>query len=337
MRPFLLMLTVWFGFSTSAAQAGESDWVTAVFPERAYDFGSVARGSQLRHTFPVVNKTNSEIRIANWRAKCGCTNVRVGARVIPPGTQTTIEATIDTTKFQGYKASGLTLILSSPTYAEVDLNLGCVIRGEIVMSPGQIDFGVVRPTSKLPSASLTLTYAGGRSDWEIVQMKTQSNQVKAKAEEQTRSADGQIRWTVTATLQPGLTNGYFKHEITLITNDTPPQKIPVWVVANIQSAVTVTPSIINFGQVRAGETISRSNVVHVRSSAPFSLTKLTASQSDLQPLEEKTGPLSDHALNLTLKAPTTAGPFYAIVKIETDLKDEPSSQVKIFATVVPAK
>jgi len=336
MRPFLLVLTVWFGFSTGAAPAGESDWVTAVFPERAHDFGNVARGSQLRHSFPVVNKTGSEIRIANWRAKCGCTNVRVGARVIPPGTQTTIEATIDTTKFQGHKASGLTLILSSPTYAEVDLNLSCLILGEIVMSPGQIDFGVLRPDSKLPSASLTLTYAGGRSGWEIVQIKTQSTRVKARGEEQSHSADGQIRWAVTATLQPGLTNGYFKDEITLITNDTPPQKIPIWVVANIQSAVTVTPSIINFGQVRAGETISRSNVVHVRSSAPFSLTKLTASQSDLQPLEEKTGPLSDHALNLTLKAPATAGPFHAIVKIETDLKDEPPSQVKIFATVIPA-
>ena len=176
MRPFLLVLTVWFACTNGAALAGESDWVTVVFPERAYDFGDVARGSQIRHTFPVVNKTSSEIRIANWRAKCGCTNVRVGARVIPPGTQTTIEATIDTTKFQGPKTSGLTLILISPTYAEVDLNLTCFIRGEIVMSPGQIDFGILRPSPTLPSASLTLTYAGGRSNWEIVQMKTQSGE-----------------------------------------------------------------------------------------------------------------------------------------------------------------
>ena len=260
-----------------------------------------------------------------------------GARVIPPGTQTTIEATIDTTKFQGFKPSGLTLILSSPTYAEVDLNLTCFIRGEIVMSPGQIDFGILRPSPTLPSASLTLTYAGGRSNWEIVQMLTQTAKVKATGVEKARTADGQIHWAVTATLQPGLTNGYFKDEITLITNDTPPRKIPVSVLANIQSSVTVTPSIINFGQVRAGETLSKSNAVHVRSSTPFSLTKLTATAGDLQPLEDKTGPLSDHALNLTLKAPTTTGPFHAIVKIETDLKDEPPGQVKIFATVIPAK
>ena len=61
--------------------------------------------------------------------------------MIPPGTQTTVEATLNTTNFQGYKASGLTLILDRPAFVEVDLNLTCFIRGDIVMNPGQIDFG----------------------------------------------------------------------------------------------------------------------------------------------------------------------------------------------------
>ena len=123
----------------------------------------VARGSQVRHAFPVVNRTNSEIRIADWRTKCGCTDVRVGAQVIPPGTQTTVEATIDTTRFQGHKASGLTLVLDRPVFAEIDLNMTCFIRGDIALNPGQIDFGTVRRSGKLPSAALTLTYAGGRA------------------------------------------------------------------------------------------------------------------------------------------------------------------------------
>ena len=51
-------------------------------------------------------------------------------------------------------------------------------------------------------------------------------------------------------------------------------------VANIQSAVSVTPSIINFGGVRPGETVSKT--VLVRSAQPFSITKLSASQDELQ-------------------------------------------------------
>ena len=133
----------------SACRA-QGDWLTSVFPERAYDFGTVARGSQIRHSFAVVNTTNEDIRIVDKRTKCGCTDVKIGAYVIPPGTQTTIEATINTTNFQGYKASGLTLILDRPTFIEVNLNLTCFIRGDIVMNPGQFDFGIWRRSAKPP-------------------------------------------------------------------------------------------------------------------------------------------------------------------------------------------
>ena len=152
MRRLLMFSIAWSAFSIGVAPvlAADSDWLTTVFPERAYDFGTVARGSQIRHAFPIVNRTNSDIRIADWRTKCGCTDVKVGARVIPPGTQTTVEATINTTNFQGYKPSGLTLILDRPVFVEVDLNLTCFIRGDILMNPGQVDFGTLRRSRQAP-------------------------------------------------------------------------------------------------------------------------------------------------------------------------------------------
>jgi Protein of unknown function (DUF1573) len=333
MRSYLLLLCLTLGFS-NAAEAGASDWIASVFPDRAHNFGNVARGSQVRHSFSVVNRSNSEVHIASWKPKCGCTNVKVGARVIPPGTQTTIEATIDTTRFQGRKDSGLTLVIDRPNYVEVDLNLTCFIRSDVMLNPGQVDFGTVRRSEKLPSAVLMLTYNGGRPGWEIAEMKTQSAKVKAVAERLNGSAGGSVQWTVSATLQPGITNGYFKDEITLITNDTPPQTIPISVVANVQSAVTVSPSIINFGPIRAGQSVTK--VVHVRSSSPFTLTKLEADRTELRAVEPQAGSLPTHALNVTIQAPAVPGPFYGIVTIESDLKDEPPGQIKTFATIVPA-
>jgi Protein of unknown function (DUF1573) len=331
MRRFSLICTIGLGILGAVARGADSDWLAVVFPERAYDFGTVARGSKVRHAFPVVNRTNSEIRIATWRTKCGCTNVRVGARVIPPGTQTTVEATIDTTKFQGYKASGLTLVIDRPLFVEIDLNLTCFIRGDIILVPGQIDFGILRRTPSLPSAALTVTYSGGRPDWEITEMKTETSKVKAQAKEISRTVGGQIHWRVTATLQSGINDGYFKDEITLITNDPTVKTIPISVVANLRGAVSVTPSIINFGQVRPGETVSKT--VHVRSSSPFAITKLAATRSELEPQDSNSGSFTDHAVTLKLKVPDAAGPYHAVVKIETDLKDEPPTQIKAFATV----
>jgi hypothetical protein len=333
MRSYLLVLWLTLGFST-AARAGASDWIASVFPERAHNFGNVAHGSQVRHSFPVVNRSNFEVHIREVRKKCGCTAFKVGAYTIPPGTQTTIEATIDTTKFWGPKDSGLTLVIDRPNYVEVDLNMSCFIRGDVTLNPGQIDFGTVRRSEKLPSAVLTLTYNGGRPGWEIAEMKTQSAKIKAVAERLNRSAGALVQWTISVALQPGITNGYFKDEITLITNDVPAQTIPISVLANVQSAVSVTPSIINFGPIRAGQSVTK--VVHVRSSSAFSLSKLEADKAELRAVEPQPGSLSTHTLNVTIQAPALPGPFYGVVTIESDLKDEPPGQIKTFATIVPA-
>jgi len=48
-------------------------------------------------------------------------------------------------------------------------------------------------------------------------------------------------------------NGLFKDEITLYTNDPASATIPISVTANVQSAVTVSPKIINLGTVRPGD------------------------------------------------------------------------------------
>ncbi len=316
-----------------AAPAQNFDWTASALPERAYDFGTVARGSQIRHAFPLVNRSNQEIRIADTRTKCGCTNVRIGARVIPPGTQTTIEATIDTTKFLGFKPSGLTVIFDRPSFLEVDLNLTCFIRGDIVLTPGQVDFGIVRRSEKMPPATLTLTYAGGRSDWEVTKMKTLSSKVRAELRELSRTADGQIHYSLTATLQPGVTNGYFKDEITLLTNDQGSPTIPISVVANIQSAVAVTPSIINFGSVRPGQSVSKT--ILVRSKDPFAITRLAPSADAVKAGDEGKESRAVHTLKVTFQAPEQPGPFHATLNIDTDIQDEPPAVLKMFATVAP--
>ena len=94
----------------------------------------------------------------------------------------------------------------------------------------------------------------------------------------------------------------------------------------------MTPSIINFGPIRAGQSVSK--VVHVRSSSPFSLTKIDADRPELRAVESQPGSMPDHTVNLTIQAPPTPGPFHGVVKFQSDVKDEPQGQLKTFATIV---
>jgi hypothetical protein len=316
--------------SVRAAEA--QDWVSVAFPERAFDFGTVARGSKILHTFKLLNRTNQEIHIADWRTKCGCTEVRVGAREIPPGTQTVIEAVIDTTKFQGYKASGLTLVIDRPNFVEVDLNLTCFIQGEIVLNPGQVDFGIVRRATK-PTATLTLNYTGVRPNFAVSRMQTRSDAMTAKVQEIGRSADGTTQFLLTATLSPTVHPGIFRDEVTLYTNDPAIPAVPISVSANVQSAVTVSPSVLNLGRVRPGEIIRKT--ILIRSAQPFKLTEIKPSDGVLSATPDPDGSRPLHTVNLTFKAPARTGPYHAVCEIATDLKDEPTTQLSTFATVSP--
>jgi hypothetical protein len=318
----------------AARPSAAQPWVDAVLPERQFDFGTVARGSKIHHAFKLINRTNQDLHIATWETKCGCTEVRVGARDVPPGTQTTIEAVIDTTRFQGFKSSGLTLVLDRPEYARVDLNLTCFIRGDIMFNPGQVDFGIAQRAAQ-PTVSLTMSYSGGQSNWGVTKMVTQSAYITAKLQEQGRSADGQVTYLLTATLKPTVSSGYFKDEITLFTNDPSSPTIPVSVTANVQSAVSVSPSIINLGHVRVGEVVRKTVLVRSTQAQPFKLTALKASGDELtaNPDSDSARPL--HMVNVIFTAPKQPGPYNAVFTIVTDLKDEPPAKLTIFATVTP--
>jgi hypothetical protein len=315
-----------------AATAGAQNWVAAVFPERSHDFGTVARGSKLRHAFRIVNTTDSEVHIADWHTKCGCTDVKVRSRDIPPGTQTTVEATLDTSQFQGYKPSGLTLILDRPQSAQIDLNMTCFIRGDLLLNPGQVDFGVVARKSK-PTVSLTLTYMGGQSNWAVTKMNTISSLVSAQLRELEHPPGSPTQYQLIATLDSAAPSGYFKDEIALVTNDPSSPRIPISVVGTVQAAVSVSPSILNLGRLRPGQTVTQR--VLVRSAQPFRLTELKSAKGDLTATPPSDEARTLQVVTVSLKAPTQTGPYNDVLEIATDLKDEPPAKVTAFATITP--
>jgi hypothetical protein len=339
MRRVLLFSTAWLVLSAPGARA--QSWVDQILPERAFDFGTVARGSQVRHTYKLINRLDQDLHILTWKTKCGCTEARVGGReaasgpiTIPAGTQTTIEAVIDTTRFLGFKRSGLTLVFDQPTPAEVELDLTCFIRGDIILNPGTVDFRAVPRTSpENPTVTLSLSYAGGQPNWGVTRMQTQSSHVAAKLQEQGRSADGQVHYLLTATLDPKDLNGYFKDEITLYTNDPNGPTIPVSVTANVQAAVTVSPSPMMIGPVKAGQVVKK--VVLVRSARPFKVTAVKPSTEDLTATADADAARPLHTVNVSFRAPARQGPYHAVCEISTDVKGEPPAKLTMFATVVP--
>src|SRR5262249_14127991 len=189
--------------------------------------------------------------------KCGCTEVKIGSDDIPPGTQTTVELTLDTAnKPPGYKPSGATLIFSKPEQRRGELNLSCFIRADVTVTPGPVDFGVV-PRGTTPTVTSTLDYNGGKADWKITALHTISPDVSAQLRELGRSADGAVQYQLSTTLSPSAPSGHFRDEITLLTNDPGSPVIPVAVTATVQSSVSATASVLNLRHLKPTDTVPR--------------------------------------------------------------------------------
>jgi hypothetical protein len=334
MRRISPIVAAWaFAGLATVAPAQVTNWSDVIFPEHAHDFGTVARGSKVKHSFKLVNSTNQTIHITDWRTKCGCTDVKVGAREIPPGTQTFVEATLDTTKFQGYKASGLTLVFDRPSFAEKDLALTCFIRGDVLLTPGSVDFGEVNRTNAQPQV-LTLNYLGGQTNWGVLKLTTLSDHITAKLEELpgTRTPSS-VQYRLTASLKPSTPVGYFRDEIVLETNDPQSPKIPVSVTANVQANVVLSPRVLPMGTIRPGQTVSKD--VLVRAGRAFTISGVETPVEGLAISQDDSEARPLHKVRVTLTAPAKPGPFHAQVGLKTSLEDEPPAELSVFATVVP--
>lgn len=311
-----------------------ADWVETAFPERSFDFGTVARGSKVRHAFAVVNTTDQTIVIDSWTAKCGCTDVRVGAREVPPGTRTVVEMTLDTTRFEGKKDSGVTLNLTKPEVRQVELVVQSNIRADFTVTPGYVEFGPVLRNTK-PRATLTLNYHGRNPDFQVTELKTISAALTAELKTLGRTTTGALQYQLSAELSPeALRDGRFKDEITLVTTDPAMPRIPISVSARVQSTVSASPTVMDLKNVPAGG--HKDWTVLVRSPKAFRVLETRIVEGAAEAPPPSAEPKTLHPLKFRFEAPTEPGPVHVVIELTTDVANEPPLRLTAFANVVAA-
>lgn len=78
---------------STPAPAPEITWEAATF-----DFGTVAQGTPVSHTFEFTNTSKSPLRIEAVKASCGCTATHFSREEIPAGEKGFVTATYNAAK-----------------------------------------------------------------------------------------------------------------------------------------------------------------------------------------------------------------------------------------------
>jgi hypothetical protein len=294
-----------------AGPAPAQEWARKLFRETTYDFGTVAAGARAEHRFVVTNLFKETVHIGEPSSNCPCVKLIVTKPVLRSRESGEIIAVLDTTNFKGQRTVAVTVNIDQPFPAQVQLRVAGFIRSDVVFSPGTVNFGRVHYGSR-PERLIDVLYAG-RNDWEIVDVRTANPHLEAELYEKRRGG-GQVEYRMLVRLNAEAPLGYLKDQLSIVTNDGQLSRIPIDVEGKVESEVTVSPSPLVFGEVRAGEKVTKPIVV--RGTRPFRITEVECDDCfEVQtPKEAKTY----HLLRVTF-SPKGAGSVAGKIHIKTDL------------------
>ncbi len=325
MKSFLFaVLMTWVCLPISHL-AGQS-WATGLFESPKHEFGVVALGAKTVHVFKFRNTTSSTIRVSGVRTSCQCTIVRVLTPVVEPGQVGQIEAAFNTTSFKGKNGANVTVTFTSPTYAEAQLRVDGFIRSDVLIEPGEVNFGNVvagDPGTK----TIQIHYIGSPS-WALESVRNSNAHLKTELVE-TRRAGSSILYQLKVSLDPQMPLGYLNQELRLVTNE-PNKTVPVMVNGLVSSPIQV-PSVVDLGRIRSGEVVNK--IVVVNAQRAFTVIGIVSGDSRVeadQPKESK----KTHMIKLTFSA-DREGDLEDEIILKTDDPAVPEARFKVTGHVSP--
>jgi hypothetical protein len=312
-----------------ATPAAAQQWADKMFPARSHDFGVVARGGHVVYSFKFKNLYEEDVHVSSVRSSCGCTEPQVSKDTLKTFEEGEIVAEFNTRRFLGARNATITVTFDKPFYAEVQLSVAGYIRSDVVLNPGGAEFGSV-DQGTAAEKKLAISYAG-RPDWRILEVKSPSPHVAAEFAETSRG-NGQVSYDLIVRLGENAPPGYFKDELTLVTNDARGKQIPVLVEGRVLPEISVNPAALFVGTVQPGQKVTKQLVVSGK--RPFKITGVKCADPSFA-FAASDSSAKRHLLPVVFTAGDKPGKLTAKIEIETDLGPGVTAACEAHAQIVP--
>jgi len=329
-----VLLALFTPLLVASAMAQEPvNWADKLFEGNlAHDFGVVAHGALLKHTFKFTNIYKVPLDITEVKGSCGCVKGEASVKTLQPGASANINVTMDARSFNGPKSAKVFVYVGPKFVSVATLTLSANARGDIAFSPSEIDFGNLQ-RGQTPSKTIDVEYTGALADWRVVEiLKSAAAPFDLKVEELPRPVNAPARrgYRLSATLKADAATGSFKQEVILKTNNaaTPIEKFNV--LGNVQAGLSVSPNPVVVNGMKVDE--SQTKKVFVRASKAFKIVSIDG-QGDGVKVEIPKSQDATLVLSVQIQA-TKAGPLRRQLLIRTDLDSEVTT-LTIEGTIEP--
>src|SRR4051812_4990694 len=166
MRTMFPTVLVLLSLTASAPAQG---WADKMFKDGlSHDFGTIARGTQLKHSFKVTNIYAVRMEITSIKSGCGCVTATAAKRVLQPNETTTIDVSMDGRRFAGAKTVNVRVTVGPEYVSTAELKVTAVSRADVVFNPGEVNFGTVSQ-GQTPTQAIDVEYAGVLK-WQVTEV-----------------------------------------------------------------------------------------------------------------------------------------------------------------------
>ncbi len=313
------------------APVSAQQWAEKMFNKLDHDFGTVARGAETVYRFEITNLYKQPMHITSVSSSCGCTSPTIENAKFGTYEKAYIVAKFNThLNHTGRKGATLTVRFAPPYQAEVQIRVHGNIRGDVVFSPGAVQFGSV-DQGVAKEQRIHVSYAG-RSNWQILDVTNDNNHFEVELQEISRNG-GRVSYDLLIRLKDSLPPGYVKDQLTVVTNDNlaDSQRIPLFVEGSIVPEVSVKPEALVLGNVELGKPITKKLIV--RGKNPFRILDVQCGDGCFSfKTDEDSKTL--HFVELTFTPHDRSGDVKVPVKITTDLGPNRGATLIVSAKVL---
>jgi hypothetical protein len=310
--------------------AAAQNWAQKMFQTTSHDFGTIARAAKEEFRFELKNIYVDDIHIAGVRSSCGCTIPRVEKPLLKTHEQGAIVARINTLSFLGKRTATVTVTFDKPYRAQVQLQVSCYIRKDVVLHPGSAVLGSVEEGT-YAEKTLAVNYAG-RNNWKILEVLSENPHLSGAVIEKSRGG-GRVAYDLVVRLDEEAPAGYVRDHLVLVTDDRRMKGVPVTVEAVVEPGITVSPDSLFMGVVQPGQKVTKQLVVRGRT--PFRIVAIGCDGNRFECRNPDEGePKPVHLIPVTFVAGEETGRVSGRIRIKTDLGDA-APELSAYAVISP--
>ncbi len=284
-----------------------------------HDFGTVAKGTPpLKYSFKMKNIYAVDLTLSP-RVSCGCTQATVSKTVLKPNEEGTLDVVLNTERINGPTSKTVFVTVGPQFISTATITLTANVRTDVVLSPGQIDFGIVA-RGKTPTQTMDVQYFGAQG-WQLTEiLKNQHAPFNLKVDVIAPQFNGarQVGYRIHASLKKDAAPGPFKEEILLKTNDPASPVLTFHIVGNVQATLTPSEDKVSFTNVAAAA--PQEKKVFLRGKHAFKITRIDGMGQGISCTFEDRATMI-HQLTIRCEMPTPAE-VHKVLTIHTDLDNE---------------